>query len=351
MAGTIETYCIECDEPVTAQLVERGETLPVKGEDVAYTATVAVCPHCGETIADARVESGNIDAAYAAYCKAHGLVTKDEVRNLRQCLGLSLREFSRFLGFGEQTAAKYDKGSVPDLLHSNTMRMAATPKGAEMLLSLNSQSIAPASAAKVRSYIERLAAGDKMGLLWDGIVLMSSCEPCSTNGYRAFDWERVTALTMRLAEKCRGLYKTKLQKAAFFCDGFAFELTGKSLTGMSYAHANYGPIMADYETRIAGMVREGSIRFESYEWGDIIVPNGEAPDVFMQEELEIIDRVAEFVNTFSSASELSEFSHKLGAWKNTSNGELISYVSGTNEIGTAIAERMSGRRRQQGLSR
>ena len=102
--------------------------------------------------------------------------------------------------------------------------------------------------------------------------------------------------------------------------------------------------MTDYETRIAGMVREGSIRFESYEWGDIIVPNGEAPDVFTREELGIIDRVAEFVNTFSSASELSEFSHKLGAWKKTSNGELISYVSGTNEIGAAIAERMSGRR-------
>lgn len=161
MANTFETYCIECDESVTAHLVNRSETLPVKGEDVAYTATVAVCPHCGEAIADARVEGGNIDAAYAAYCKAHGLVAKDEVCELRQCLGLSLREFSRFLGFGEQTAAKYENGSVPDLLHSNTMRMAATPKGAEMLLSLNGQSITSASAVKVRNYIERLAGGDE----------------------------------------------------------------------------------------------------------------------------------------------------------------------------------------------
>ena len=53
-------------------------------------------------------------------------------------------------GFGEQTVAKYEAGTLPDELHSNTMRMASTKEGAEMLFSLNGDRISKASRAKVR---------------------------------------------------------------------------------------------------------------------------------------------------------------------------------------------------------
>ena len=46
-------------------------------------------------------------------------------------MGSSSAEFSLFLGFGEQTVAKYEAGTLPDELHSNTMRMASTKEGAE----------------------------------------------------------------------------------------------------------------------------------------------------------------------------------------------------------------------------
>lgn len=45
-------------------------------------------------------------------------------------MGSSSAEFSLFLGFGEQTVAKYEAGTLPDELHSNTMRMASTKEGA-----------------------------------------------------------------------------------------------------------------------------------------------------------------------------------------------------------------------------
>lgn len=65
-------------------------------------------------------------------------------------MGSSSAEFSLFLGFGEQTVAKYEAGTLPDELHSNTMRMASTKEGAEMLFSLNGDRISKASRAKVR---------------------------------------------------------------------------------------------------------------------------------------------------------------------------------------------------------
>jgi len=51
-------------------------------------------------------------------------------------MGSSSAEFSLFLGFGEQTVAKYEAGTLPDELHSNTMRMASTKEGAAGLFGL-----------------------------------------------------------------------------------------------------------------------------------------------------------------------------------------------------------------------
>lgn len=81
-------------------------------------------------------------------------------------MGLSLREFSKFLGFGEQTTAKYEKGSIPDLLHSNTIRMASNVNGAKLLFQMNGQSLNQSSQQRIRSYIQRLEEGDDISEIW-----------------------------------------------------------------------------------------------------------------------------------------------------------------------------------------
>lgn len=146
----IDTFCPNCDEPVTAQIVAREETLPVRGMPTTFDAQVAVCPLCGEDIGDSRIEKGNFEAAYAVYRVENGVIAPEDIKAIRKTLGLSLREFSLFLGFGEQTVAKYETGMLPDELHNNTMRMASTKEGAEMLFSLNGGRLSKASQAKVR---------------------------------------------------------------------------------------------------------------------------------------------------------------------------------------------------------
>ena len=69
----IETYCPYCDEPVTAELVNETETLPVLGVPITYEATLAVCPKCGEVIGDSRIEGENLDRAYNKYEEIMGL--------------------------------------------------------------------------------------------------------------------------------------------------------------------------------------------------------------------------------------------------------------------------------------
>lgn len=55
--------------------------------------------------------------------------TVAEFANLQNGADLSLREFSRFLGFGEQTAARYEKGALPNLPIAIHWKWHTTQKG------------------------------------------------------------------------------------------------------------------------------------------------------------------------------------------------------------------------------
>lgn len=344
---TITTYCIECDKELVAPIQSIQDSIIIKNEPIEYESRVVICPECGAIISDSRLESENLKTAYAQYCDLHNLVKQDEINELRKSMGLSLREFSKFLGFGEQTAAKYEKGSIPDLLHSNTIRMASSSEGAKLLFQMNGQSLSQNSQQRIKSYIKRLDSGDDISSIWwnrMAFLFMEEDEPAASheNGYRALDDSRLVALVLLLAEKCEALFKTKLQKALFFCDFTAYEKLGKSLTGMSYAHADFGPIMDNCNMRILKMVQDGNIKLQQYGRGKIIIPAVQCADnVFSLEEEQLIDTVAEFVNTFSSAAEISEYSHSLNVWKTTASGKIISYASSNGEVSEAVERRLA----------
>lgn len=344
MGATIKTYCIACDDDVEANIVEKADSLTIRSENVEYTASIAKCPRCGSEIGDSSIEAENLERAYGAYRIAHGLVSPGEISDLRRETGLSLREFSRFLGFGEQTAAKYEGGAIPDLLHSNTIRMASQPEGAVMLLEMNRGALSQQSINKVENYIERIAEGSRASALWQPIAFPIGGlgdAPSSKNGYRALDFDRVAALASMLAGRCTDLYKTKFQKAMFFCDFSAFERFGRSITGLAYAHADYGPIVNAYESVIGLLVSRGYLVKKPRGWGEVLEPADSAPAELTADEAALVSEVVEFVDSFPSATELSCFSHNLEAWSTTASGQVIDYGINHGEVSAAISERLS----------
>lgn len=155
-AKVVSTYCPNCDRGVVAPLVRSTRTLPVKGRPTEFESVDAICPECGEAIGDSRVEDGNLKRAYAAYRRDNGLLSVEEIKALRERYGLSLREFARFLGFGEQTVARYEAGAVQDQAHDVVMRLASTPEGAAGLLEINGEKVSEASRLAVRRFIDGL---------------------------------------------------------------------------------------------------------------------------------------------------------------------------------------------------
>ena len=297
--NTFKTYCIECDAEVITNLTTAVESMTIRGEETTYTSTTASCPRCGSEIGDSRIEAANLEHAYAAYRKAHNILSPSEIKGIRAGYGLSVREFSKFLGFGEQTVARYESGSLPTAANNAVIRMAETPGGARELLRAREGSLSSDTSDKVRAFIDSSERGvDLIGMFamlqWPP---ESSGVPSPSNGYRGIDLARVAATVRALAERCTDLYKTKLQKAMFFCDFLSFDQNSRSLTGLCYAHACYGPVMDDKDTILYTLRRSGVIDVKQRGWGEVVIPDGPAPEVLDNDDLALIDRVAAFVNT------------------------------------------------------
>ncbi|WP_172136211.1 type II TA system antitoxin MqsA family protein [Adlercreutzia sp. ZJ473] len=342
MTELVNIYCPECDTEVHAHFLNRPTTLFVRGEQVSYSETVAVCPICGEIIGDARIEGVNLERAYSVYRTRHGILSPDEVKSLRISYGLSLREFSRFLGFGEQTTYRYEHGDIPDQSHNTTMLSAKTIHGARLLLTQNRQKLNSRSIARIEQRLQTMADGTtEQSRHHLALEDREADEPSAANGYRRLNLDRVAALIYELTSRCRDLYWTKLQKALFFVDMICYERYSCSLTGLSYAHATFGPVMDRKDEVRFILVDRGIIGFRECGWGEILVPLQHSTQPFNTEEIELINEVANFVNSFSSASELSDFSHGLSCWTGSADGEIIEYTLNDGEVEGAMLERMS----------
>ena len=342
MTEYTDTYCPECDAEVHACLRNQPATLSVRGEEVGYSETVAVCPICGEIIGDARIEGANLERAYDAYRSLHGILSPMEVKALRDSYGLSLREFSKFLGFGEQTAYRYEHGDIPDQPHNTTMQSARTIEGARLLLSQNQGKLNKRSIARIEQHIQAMVDGAaERTRLRSTLEDREADDPSAANGYRTLDLDRVASLVYELASRCHDLYWTKLQKAIFFTDMICYERYSCSLTGLRYVHATYGPVMDRKDELRFILVDRGTIGFRECGWGEILVPLQPGSLPFNADEMALIDDIARFVNSFNTASELSDFSHKLKCWEGSVDGEIIEYTRDDGEVGSTMLERMN----------
>lgn len=340
MTRTFKTYCPFCDDEVNASLKNIQETLTIRNEDITYTATVAQCPECGELIGDSRLESKNLDTAYARYRQIHNIMSPGEIKALRAGYGLSLREFGRFLGFGEQTIPRYESGSIPDDSHNAILHMAEQAEGAQKLLELNKGKLSAKSIEKIKKHILVINTNQTSNSVCDYSPLENSLS--RYNGYRTFDLNRIASLVLALSSRCKMLYKTKLQKALYYCDALNFERTSKSMTGAIYAHADFGPVMDNWDEILVNLKQTGVIDIREHGWGELIIPKAEVVNNFNKEEHDLIDEVANYVNSFTKASDLVDASHKLSVWMNTKSGEHLDYTQINDEVSTAIKARICG---------
>ena len=116
-------YCPDCDEMTDTKIIEKEQTLSVKGKPITLVAKVRVCAHCGEEIIDEDLDGATLKRFYDVYRESEHLLTSEEIRDIRARYKLSQASFSKLLGFGEKTITRYENGAIQDECHDNLIRL------------------------------------------------------------------------------------------------------------------------------------------------------------------------------------------------------------------------------------
>ena len=104
------TRCPECGGKLVQ--ASRPRTIAYRGRTRTYDQPGQWCDACGEVYMN---DDGTDVAARARVtlkAEVEGLLPPDEVRRIRQRLGLGLREAGRILGGGEYAFRKYESGDI-----------------------------------------------------------------------------------------------------------------------------------------------------------------------------------------------------------------------------------------------
>ncbi len=320
--------CPHCEKNQKVVKVRRKEILPVMGEPVKYDAELYRCVVCSGEFATTEMEEENFQKAYNLYRDKHRLLRKEKIKEIRHKYGMSQKDFSRFLGWGEITIHRYESGSLQDMAHNETLVLTEDPRNALKILELNRNTLASTLIQRIESRIKELLAEEKTASLLpliEGKYTGASIE----TGYKVFDIEKIENLIIYIAVKCGGVLKTKLNKLLWYMDFKHFKEHTVGITGAKYLHLPLGPVPMDYELLTFKLQNEDRLEAQEVIIGEYLGENyiakGEADiSLFTRKELKTIDIVIKKLARLGSGK-IKDISHEEAAYKMTSHKQVIPY--------------------------
>lgn len=304
----------------------------IKGEEVEYDETFYYCPigFDGEhKYVSGKLLDRNLLNARNAYRKKHGLLTSDEIVNIRKKFDLNQVELAKMMGFGEATISRYESKAIQDESYDLLLRMVSDdPSKALELLDKNRDRFDFFRYSEIRSNI--LALIEKYGRIYTSrnnlaIYYSSYNSENDNNGNTLLNIEKIEAIISYMAERVKNLYTVKLNKILWFVDSLSFSIKDKAMTGLIYLHLPMGAVPIGYKAMIAldnvnteegGFDYPNSLRF---------LPNYNLKDdILDDEEKKIIDNVIDKFKDYSG-KEISEYMHNEQAYKLTKANEIIPF--------------------------
>jgi putative zinc finger/helix-turn-helix YgiT family protein len=124
MKKVTTTICPECCEgTLTTQPIQLvGER---NGEKFTVTVVGLGCDRCGyQTITN--TQGGEFTKAVSdAYRQKHGLLTGDEIKELRSRLGMNQLQFAEYLGVGPASVKRWESGQIQEKGNDELIRLKA----------------------------------------------------------------------------------------------------------------------------------------------------------------------------------------------------------------------------------
>lgn len=157
----MKKFCPVCGKEQETEVIEKEEVSTVRGDKIKALARIRVCSVCGEELFDEELEEENIQRVYDIYRKKHGILSPEEIKNIRESYGLSQRAFAKLLGIGEASIARYETGALPEKSLSNMIMLLRDPKNMEKLLEKNGEALTPREKIRLLRKLEEIKEDDE----------------------------------------------------------------------------------------------------------------------------------------------------------------------------------------------
>jgi hypothetical protein len=150
-------------------------------------------------------------------------------------------------------------------------------------------------------------------------------------GNRSFNPDAVMEMMVYLSSQNGGVLKTKLNKEMFYADFTHFRDNSVSISGATYVHWPFGPVVDQYELYLLQLASEESIRIEEYDYGNgyigenIIACRPPEMAILPKSAVVFLDAVVKAFARFGS-KEISEVSHREKAYIETEKFKPIPYT-------------------------
>lgn len=323
----METICPYCEQITNAEPFKKTETIQVRGEDFEVVVDSLRCPLCGESFDNPKVDQDPLDMAYRKYRARHGLMQPEEIRNLRNRYGLSQEVFAKILGLGVATLKRYERGSLQNDSLNTTLELIKEPHAFLRLIEQKKDFLSEKEKKRLSGILKEEIESEDSQVNYLSRYY-GDYKPSIESGFKSLD---VYKFFQMIIFMCRqSVSKTKLNKLLFFADFKHFKEHSVSITGMKYAHLPFGPCPDNFEKFFACSAGNGAL-LDTIEncigetcWEEFLAPKQPDLSVFSDAEIKTMAEVREFFSAFSAAK-IRDFSHEEQAYKETVNGEKISY--------------------------
>jgi len=248
--------------------VKRVEETTFRGMAVRYDVELFACAACGIEVEDLGLAAENQRALSAAYRKAAGLLTGEEIAEGRKHLGWSQEELARAINVKVASVKRWERGQIQTPVMDRALRGAFSGR-------------------------------------------ITECDPYTGN--RPLSLARIKLVLLRFGKhlkkdllKGKGNRLLYPAKYLWYADMVSFRETGRSMTGATYAALPMGPQINNYGD-LVDLIRAADETVE---------------EPLSDQEERIIRRITA---TFPTDRSVFDASHKEPAWKSKRAGMLIPY--------------------------
>lgn len=328
--------CPCCGQTHAIDIMTRTTQGLVKDEVVDYEETYYFCnnsDHEENEFVSAKMMDINLLNARDAYRRKKGLLTSEEIAEIRNLYDLTQKEFANLLGWGEITVTRYESKTIQDETYDYLMRMVReNPIFTLESLEKHGDKFTEEKYEKIRQkiiemieqgstyYVEKEIQGKYVKYREDG----------EYNGYTSLDLEKVVAVINYYSAKMKDLYKVKLMKLLWYGDVLHFKRHGRGITGLVYQHMPYGalPLAHDEILKLPLVHTKEEIVCETMSYR--IIPSKEADLCCLSsEELKTLDKVAKTFHKMN-ATQIIDYMHREEGYQKTEPYQLISFETAKN---------------------